>query len=311
MAFPKAEKIWFNGRLVDWDDAQIHVLSHVIHYGSSVFEGLRCYDTKRGPACFRLRDHLTRLFDSCKIYRIEIPYSKEELFQATLETIRANGLRGCYVRPIVFRGYGSLGVDPTPCPIDVVIAVWRWGKYLGADADQKGIAVRVSSWSRMAPNTLPASAKVGANYMNSQLIKLEALADGYAEGIGLDVYGYVSEGSGENIFLVRDDIILTPPLVASILPGITRCSVITLAKEMDIEVIEQRIPREALYVADEIFLTGSAAEIVPVSSVDRIQISDGSRGPITQKLQREYLAIASGEKEDRHGWLTFVHQYNR
>ncbi|HID96439.1 MAG TPA: branched-chain amino acid transaminase [Candidatus Latescibacteria bacterium] len=308
MAFPKAEKIWFNGKLVDWEDAKIHVLSHVVHYGSSIFEGLRCYDTKRGPACFRLRDHIDRLFDSCKIYRMEIPYSKEEIFGATLETIKANNLRGCYVRPIVFRGYGSLGVDPTTCPVDVAIAVWRWGKYLGADSDQKGIAVRISSWNRMAPNTLPSLAKVGANYMNSQLIKLEAMADGYAEGIGLDIYGYVSEGSGENIFLVKRGVLYTPPLSASILPGITRRSVVTLADDLGIEVREEPVVREALYIADEVFLTGSAAEIVPIRSIDRIEIGEGKRGPITERLQREFLAIAYGEKEDRHGWLDFVYQ---
>ncbi|RLF41174.1 MAG: branched chain amino acid aminotransferase [Thermoplasmata archaeon] len=307
MAFPKAEKIWFNGSLVNWDDARIHVLSHVVHYGSSAFEGFRCYETERGPACFRLKDHLRRLFDSCKLYRMKVPYSLQELSQAVLQTIRANRLRSCYVRPIVFRGYNSLGVDPTPCPVEVAIAVWRWGKYLGADSEQKGVAVRVSSWSRMAPNTLPASAKVAANYMNSQLVKLEALADGYAEGIALDPYGYLSEGSGENIFLVRDGVLFTPPPASSILPGITRSTVITLANDIGIPVNNQLIPREMVYVADEIFLTGSAAEIIPVCSVDRIPVGNGRRGPITEKLQKEFQAITSGKKEDRHGWLTFVY----
>ncbi|MCK4417390.1 MAG: branched-chain amino acid transaminase [Candidatus Latescibacteria bacterium] len=307
MAFPEAEKIWFNGNLVNWDDARIHVLSHVVHYGSSAFEGFRCYETERGAACFRLKDHLRRLFDSCKIYRMKIPYSLEELSQAVLETIRANRLHSCYVRPIVFRGYNSLGVDPTPCPIEVAIATWRWGKYLGADSDQKGVAVRVSSWNRMAPNTLPASAKVAANYMNSQLIKLEALADGYVEGIALDSYGHLSEGSGENIFLARDGVLFTPSLASSILSGITRNTVITLAKDMGIVVNEQQLPREMLYIADEIFFTGSATEIIPVCSVDRIPVGNGERGPITEKLQKEFQAITSGEKEDRYGWLTFVY----
>ena len=306
MSFKKSEKIWFNGTLVNWDDAHIHVLSHVVHYGSSTFEGFRCYDTPKGPACFRLDAHLRRWFDSSKIYRMEMPFSQETLAQAVLDTIRTNKLRGCYVRPIAFRGYGALGVDPSACPVDVVIAVWEWGEYLGKDAIEKGVDVRVSSWNRLAPNTMPSLAKAGGNYLNSQLIKLEALADGYAEGIGLDVMGYVSEGSGENIFVIRDGVIHTPPLASSVLPGVTRDSVMVLARGLGLEMREQFIPREALYIADEIFFTGSAAEISPISSVDRITIGTGSRGPITKRLQDEFFAITAGEKEDRHGWLTFV-----
>ena len=306
MALPKSDKIWFDGSFVDWDDAKIHVLSHVVHYGSSVFEGLRCYDTKRGPACFRLDAHIDRLFSSAKIYRMEIPYTKEELFEAVLKTIRVNDLRGCYVRPIVFRGYGSIGVDPSACPINVAIAVWEWGQYLGAEAVEKGIEVRISSWNRLAPNTMPSLAKGGGNYLSSQLIKLEALADGYVEGIGLDIFGYVSEGSGENIFMIKNEALFTPTSAASILPGITRHSVIVLARELGYRIRQQPIPREALYVADEVFFTGSAAEITPIRSIDHIPIGSGTRGPITRRLQEEFFAITSGEKEDRHGWLTFV-----
>lgn len=303
---PKAEKIWFNGKLVDWDDAQIHVLSHVVHYGSSVFEGMRCYAAKQGPACFRLDSHVHRIFDSAKIYRMPIPYSRDELREAILETIRANKLDSCYVRPIAFRGYGSLGVDPTPCPVDVVIAVWEWGAYLGADALEKGASVRTASWNRLAPNTMPALAKVGANYMNSQLIKLEAMADGYSEGIALDTQGYVSEASGENIFMVKNGAIYTPSSGSSILPGITRHSVITLARDLGYTVTQRPIPRESLYIADEVFFTGSAAEVTPIAEIDHIPIGEGSRGPITKALQDAYFGITSGEREDKHGWLTYV-----
>lgn len=306
MAFPEADKIWVNGDLVNWGDAKIHVLSHVIHYGSSVFEGMRCYDTKKGPACFRLDDHVNRLFDGCKIYRMTIPYSKEQIKDAILETIRANGLRECYVRPIVFRGYGSLGVDPSNCPVDVVIAVWEWGKYLGPEALEKGVAVRTASWNRMAPNTLPSLAKAGGHYMNSQLMKMEALADGYSEGIALDVSGHVSEGSGENLFLVKNEAIYTPPSGSSILPGVTRHSVIVLARYLGIRIHQQPVPRETLYIADEVFFTGTAAEVTPISSIDRIPVGEGARGPITRKLQEAFFSIVSGEGPDPHGWLTFV-----
>jgi branched-chain amino acid aminotransferase len=302
----KSAKIWMNGKLVDWDNAKIHILSHVIHYGSSLFEGLRCYNTVKGPAIFRLMEHTKRLFNSCKIYRMEIPYSPKEINKAIVDLIKTNGLKDCYIRPVVYRGYKTLGVDPTNCPVDVAIAVWRWGKYLGEGAIEKGVPVRISSWSRMAPNTFPPMAKSGGNYMNSQLIKLEALLDGYVEGIALDVSGYVSEGSGENLFVVMNGSLLTPPLGASILPGITRDSVLTLADEMGLEVIEQLIPREMLYIADELFFTGSAAEVTPISSVDRIPVGTGTRGPITKELQDRFFAIVSGRVEDKYGWLTPV-----
>ena len=306
MPFQKVEKIWMNGKLVNWDDAKIHVLSHVVHYGSSLFEGERCYKTKKGPAIFRLEAHTDRLFNSCKIYRMKIPYTKEQINQAIIDLIKINRLDECYIRPVVYRGYEQLGVDPTGCPIDVCIAVWRWGKYLGPEALEKGVPVCVSSWNRMAPNTLPAMAKSGANYMNAQLIKLEAKDHGYVEGIALDVYGYVSEGSGENVFIVRDGALITPPYGCSILPGIVRNTVITLAHEMGIKVIEENIPREALYIADEVFFTGSAAEITPISSIDKIPIGTGTRGPITKKLQDRFFEIVSGEAEDKYGWLTYV-----
>ncbi|MBI4530017.1 MAG: branched-chain amino acid transaminase [Candidatus Latescibacteria bacterium] len=306
MAFTKSEQIWFNGTFVNWDDAKIHVLSHVVHYGSSVFEGMRCYATRHGPACFRLKDHVGRMFDSAKIYRMPLPYTREQISEAILQTIRVNTLQGCYVRPIAFRGYGEIGVNPMACPVDVVIAVWEWGKYLGAEAIEKGVAVRVSSWNRPAPNTFPTIAKAGGNYLNSQLVKMEAIADGYTEGIALDVAGYVSEGSGENIFIIKNGVMYTPTTGASILPGITRHSVITLARDLGYRVTQRAIPREALYIADEVFFTGSAAEITPISSIDRIPIGKGVRGPITKQLQDEFFSITSGEKEDRHEWLTYV-----
>ena len=302
----KADKIWFNGEFVNWDDAQIHVLSHVVHYGSSVFEGMRCYETNKGAACFRLDDHVHRIYDSAKIYRMQIPYTKEEITTAILETIRINKLNSCYVRPIAFRGYGSLGVDPTSCPVDVVIAVWEWGAYLGAEALEKGVSVRIASWNRLAPNTMPSLAKAGANYMNSQLIKLEAMADGYVEGIALDSQGYVSEASGENIFMVKNGAIYTPSSGSSILPGITRHSVITLARDLGYTITQRPIPRESLYIADEVFFTGSAAEVTPISEIDHIPVGEGNRGPVTKALQDAYFGITTGEREDKHGWLTYV-----
>ncbi len=306
MTFEKANKIWMNGELVDWEDAKLHVLSHVVHYGSSVFEGARCYKTKRGPAIFRLGAHTDRLFNSAKIYRMDIPYTKEEINQAIVDLIKTNKLDECYIRPIAYRGYHHLGVDPTGCPVDVAVAVWKWGKYLGKEAIEKGVAVCVSSWQRMAPNTLPAMAKSGANYMNSQLVKLEAIGHGYVEGISLDTSGHVSEGSGENVFIVRDGALITPAFASSILPGITRNTVITLAHQMGIKVIEEAIPREALYIADEVFFTGSAAEITPISSIDKVTVGTGARGPITKKLQERFFKIVSGEEEDSYGWLTYV-----
>jgi branched-chain amino acid aminotransferase len=298
--------VWMNGQLVPWKDAKIHIASHVIHYGSSIFEGFRAYDTPRGTAIFRLQAHIRRLYNSCKIYRMEIPYTEEQFCQAVIETIRANKMKACYIRPIVYRGYSALGVDPFPNPVDCAILVWNWGKYLGDEALEKGVDVCVSSWWRMAPNTFPALAKSGANYMNSQLIKMEALVDGYSEGIALNIRGHISEGSGENIFLVMNGKVLTPPLSSSVLPGITRDSVITLLREMNIPVVEETIPREMLYIADEVFFTGSAAEITPIRSIDRIIIGAGEPGPVTRKLQKEFFAYVNGDREDTYGWLTYI-----
>lgn len=300
------EKIWHNGRFIAWNDAKIHVLSHVVSYGSSIFEGIRCYNTPSGPAVFRLRDHVRRMLDSSKIYRIEVPYTIDQLSEAMLELVRVNKLDACYIRPIVLRGYGEMGVHGGRNPIEVYVACWEWGKYLGEEALAQGVDVCVSSWNRLAPNTMPALAKAGANYMNSQLIRMEAQINGYAEGIGLDATGYVSEGSGENIFVVRDGKIITPPLGASVLPGITRDSVIQLAKELDIPLVEALVPREMLYIADEVFFSGTAAEVTPVRSIDRITVGNGERGPVTERLQKEFFAVINGTKPDRMGWLTRV-----
>jgi branched-chain amino acid aminotransferase len=304
--FGENGKVWMNGKLIPWKDARIHIASHVIHYGTSLFEGFRTYATPQGSVIFRLQSHTQRLYNSCKMYRMDIPYTQTQFNQAVVETIKANNLKSCYVRPIIYRGYGSLGVDPFPNPVDCAILVWEWGKYLGEDALENGVDVRVSSWQRMAPNTFPALAKSGANYMNSQLIKMEALLDGYAEGIALNVRGHISEGSGENIFVVIGGILHTPPLSSSILPGITRDTVIILAKELGIHFVEDTIPREMLYIADEVFFTGSAAEITPIRSIDKIVIGEGKRGPITKKLQDEFFAYIDGEREDRHNWLTYI-----
>ena len=301
------EKIWFNGKFINWDDAKVHVLTHALHYGSSVFEGIRCYATSEGPAIFRAKEHARRLFDSAKIYRMEeLGFTQEQLVEAMRELVRLNGLAACYIRPITLRGYGEVGVLSLKNPIDTYIICWEWGKYLGAEAIEKGVDVCVSSWTRLAPNTLPAMAKVAANYMNSQLIKMEAVVNGYAEGIALDATGYVSEGSGENVFLVRDGVIYTPTMGTSALPGITRATVLQLGKDLGYEFVQQAIPREWLYIADELFFTGTAAEITPIRSVDRIKIGKGERGPITKSLQEEFSAIVTRKKEDRHGWLTFV-----
>jgi len=306
------EKIWFNGRMIGWDDAKIHVLSHVVSYGSSVFEGIRCYDTESGPAIFRLKEHVRRLVDSARIYRMDtFQFSQEQLAAAMLELVQVNGLRSCYIRPIAMRGYGFVGVNGMKNPVDVYIACWEWGKYLGEEAINSGVDVCISSWTRMAPNTLPALSKAGANYMNSQLINMEAVANGYAEGIALDASGYVSEGSGENVFVVRDGKIVTPPLGASVLPGITRDTVVTIAKDLGIPVVEAIIPREMLYIADEVFFSGTAAEVTPVRSVDRIPVGKGSRGPVTERIQREFFALVEGKTEDRHGWLSPVHLHER
>jgi branched-chain amino acid aminotransferase len=302
------EKIWHNGRFIDWKDATIHVLSHVVSYGSSVFEGVRCYSTPSGPAVFRAAEHMRRLLDSAKIYRIEnIGFTNEQLCEAMLELVRVNRMDSCYFRPIVLRGYGDVGVYGHKNPVEVYIACWEWGKYLGEEALSHGVDVCVSSWTRIAPNTLPALAKAGANYMNSQLIRMEAAINGYAEGIALDSHGYVSEGSGENIFVVRDGKILTPPLGASVLPGITRDTVLTLAQDLGIPVVETIIPRELLYIADEVFFSGTAAEITPIRSIDRIEIGTGRRGPIAERLQKAFFEVIEGTREDEHGWLSYVH----
>lgn len=310
MPFEDVKKIWMNGKLVDFADAKIHVLTHAIHYGSGLFEGVRCYVTKNnGPAIFRLKDHTRRLFDSAKIYRMDLPFTPEEVNQACVDVVAANEFEDCYLRPLVYRGFHSLGVFPAACPVDVAIAAWHWGKYLGPEALEQGVDVRVSSWNRMAPNTFPALAKATGNYMNSILIRQEAAIDGYAEGIALDVNGYVSEGSGENIFMVRDGRVYTPPIGASILNGITRDSVIRIARDQGFEVIESLIPREALYVADELFFSGTAAEVTPIRSVDRITIGAGRRGPVTERIQKEFFAYIGGEIPDRYDWLTPVYAH--
>lgn len=303
--FNENGKVWMNGKLVPWNNAKIHIASHVIHYGSSLFEGFRAYNTPKGSAIFCLHAHTKRLYNSCKIYRMDIPYTQEEFNQAVIDTIRANNYKSCYIRPVVYRGYAALGVDPFPNPIDCAILVWEWGKYLGEGALENGVDVKVSTWHRMAPNTVPALAKSGANYMNSQLIKMEALTEGYVEAIALNVRGHISEGSGENVFIVMEGKIYTPPLSSSVLPGITRATVIQLAKDMNIPVIEATIPREMLYISDEVFFTGSAAEITPIRSVDKITVNTGKRGPITKQLQDEFFAYINGEKNDPHGWLTY------
>lgn len=307
MAFTGSGKIWMNGSLVDWADARIHIASHVVHYGSGVFEGARCYATPRGSACFRLDAHMRRLYDSARIYRMTPDIDLASLTAAVLETIRANQFKACYIRPIIYRGYHTLGVNPFPCPVDAAILTWEWGAYLGQDALDRGVDVRVSSWSRAAPNTFPTLAKTSANYANSQLIKMEAIAEGYSEGIALDSFGYLSEGSGQNLFLVRDQTIYTPPLTASILPGITRDTVITLARELGYHVREQMLPRELLYIADEAFFAGTAVEITPIRTVDKITIGDGARGPVTTAIQRAYFDVVNGDAPDRHHWLTYVY----
>lgn len=305
MAIQKTEKIWHNGKLIPWDDARIHVMSHVIHYGSSVFEGVRCYAPPSGPAIFRAPEHAQRLLDSAKVYRIEVDFTRDEIVRAMCDLVAHNGVWPCYLRPVVLRGYGEAGVNPFNSPTEVYVVNYPWGKYLTADAET-GCDACVSSWTRLAPNTLPAIAKAGANYMNSQLIKMEAIVNGYAEGIALDVNGYVSEGSGENVFIVRNGVLQTAPLGNSVLPGITRDSVLQIARDLEIPILEQMIPREMLYLADEAFFTGTAAEVTPIRSVDKISVGKGATGPITKAIQKEFYAIVKGEKADRHGWLTPV-----
>ena len=307
MSFTGTGKIWMNGSLVDWADAKIHVASHVVHYGSGVFEGARCYSTPNGSACFRLDAHMRRLFDSAKIYRMDPDISQAALTDAVLETIRANEFKACYIRPIVFRGYEALGVNPFPCPIEIAILTWEWGAYLGDDALEQGVDVRVSSWNRAAPNTFPTLAKSAANYANSQLIKMEAIVEGYSEGIALDTHGQISEGSGQNLFLVRDNVLYTPPLGAAVLPGITRNSIIQTARDNGYTVIEEALPRELLYICDEAFFVGTAAEVTPIRSVDKITVGQGRRGPVTEAIQKAFFAVVNGETPDRHGWLSYVY----
>jgi branched-chain amino acid aminotransferase len=305
MAIQKTDKIWHNGKFIRWDDATLHVMSHVVHYGSSVFEGVRCYALPSGPAIFRAQEHIQRLLDSARIYRIDVDFTHEDIRSGLLELIKINGVWPCYIRPIILRGYGEAGVNPFNSPTEVYICNYPWGKYLGSDAAQ-GVDVCISSWTRIAPNTLPAMAKSGANYMNSQLIKMEAILNGYAEGIALDVNGYVSEGSGENLFVVRNGVLQTAPLGNSVLPGITRDSVLQIARDLGIKISEQQIPRESLYIAEEVFFTGTAAEVTPIRSVDKISVGKGVVGPVTKAIQQEFYGIVRGEKPDRHNWLTPV-----
>jgi branched-chain amino acid aminotransferase len=303
MPIQTTANIWHNGQLIPWDKAQIHVMSHVVHYGSSVFEGIRCYTQGTNAGVFRLQEHMQRLIDSAKIYRMPLPYTVDQLSTAVVDVIEANGVAPCYIRPIAFRGYGEVGVNPLKSPVEVYIANFPWGKYVPGN---EGADVCVSSWSRLAPNTMPSLAKAGANYMNSQLIRMEAEVNGYSEGIALDVNGYLSEGSGENLFLVRNGILYTTPLANSVLSGITRSSVITLARQLGIEVVEQTLPRELLYICDEAFFTGTAAEVTHLRSVDRIMVGDGTMGPITTSLHNEFFSIVNGLKPDRYNWLTPV-----
>jgi len=305
MSFGKG-RIWFDGKFVEWNDAKVSVMSHVVHYGSSIFESLRCYKTKKGSAIFRVQAHIDRLFDSAKIYRMNIPFTKKELFDAVVETTKKNGYDECYIRPVVFRGYGAMGLNPLNNPVNCAIAAWEWGAYLGKEALEQGASVHVSSWRRAAPDTFPALAKAGGNYINSQLIKMEALLSGYEEAIALDVFGYVSEASGENVFMVKNGVIFTPSTGSSILAGVTRHSIFLLARELNIRVEQHSIPRESLYIADEVFLTGTAAEITPVSKIDHIVIGEGKCGPITKKLQQKYFAIARGKSPDKFKWLTYI-----
>jgi branched-chain amino acid aminotransferase len=303
MAFSGTGKVWMNGTIVDWADAKIHIATHVIHYGSGVFEGARCYKTPTGSAFFRLDAHMRRLYDSARIYRMDYRVDRDTFTQGVVDTVKANGLEACYIRPLIYRGYHTLGVNPLPCPVEACILVWEWGAYLGTDALERGVDVRVSSWTRSAPNTFPALAKSVANYANSGLIKMEAIVEGYSEGIALDTDGHLSEGSGQNLFLVRDEIVYTPPLSASVLPGITRDSIITLAQDLGFQVREQDLPREMLYVADEVFFAGTAVEITPIRSVDKIAIGNGGRGPVTAALQQAFFDTINGVLPDRHGWL--------
>ena len=306
MPLDATDFIWMDGVLVPWDQANVHISVHALHYGSSVFEGIRAYDVKGAPAIFCLEAHVRRLFDSCKVYRMDVGYTPEAVAQACVDTVRANKLTSAYVRPLVYRGSGTIGVDPRPCPVHVAVMTIYMGRYLGPEAIEQGIDACVSSWGRMAHNTFPANAKIGGQYINSQLIKMEAVENGYAEGIAMDANGFVSEGSGENIFVIRDGVILTPPLASSILRGITRQCVMTLAEDLGYPVREEFITREMLYMADEAFFSGTAAEVTPIRSIDRITVGEGHRGPITEAVQTAFFDILSGKADDRYGWLTPV-----
>jgi branched-chain amino acid aminotransferase len=305
-----AQEVWKDGEFIKWNDARVHVMSHVLHYGSSVFEGIRCYKTKRGPAVFRLKEHMQRLLNSAKIYRMDTGLTRDQLCDAAVQLVERSGLDQCYIRPIIFRSLDearpAFGVNPFPNPLSCYIGAWDWGKYLGDEAIDRGVDVQISTWNRLSPNSMPAMAKSGANYMNSQLIKMEALLNGFAEGIALDDRGLVSEGSGENIFLVHDGEVVTPPVSSSILPGITRDSVIKICRELGIPVRESEIQRAALYVADELFFTGTAAEVTPIRSVDRITIGEGKCGELTRRIQQTYFEITSAEREAPGQWLTFI-----
>ncbi len=311
MANTTADYIWFNGELKPWAEANVHVLTHAMHYGTSVFEGVRCYNTPKGPIVFRHQEHAERLINSAKIYRFPIPYSAEEIMEATRETLRQNKLNDAYIRPLAFVGNVGLGVcPPADTEMDLIIAAFPWGAYLGEEALKNGVDAMISSWNRLAPNTIPTGAKAGGNYLSSLLIGGEARRHGYDEGIALSVDGYLSEGAGENIFVIKDGVILTPPTTSAILPGITRDSIMTLARDKGYPVQEANIARESLYLADEIFMTGTAAEIVPVRSVDRIEVGNGARGPITEDLQKAYFGLFNGTTEDKWGWLDYVYPEN-
>lgn len=307
MAFSGTGTVWMNGKLVPWKDATIHVATHAVHYGTGVFEGIRAYDSKKGSHIFRLDAHMRRLWDSCRVYRMDPGYTLDQLTDAVFETVRANGFKACYIRPLIYRGYSQLGVNPMPCPVDTAVLVWEWGALLGDDALENGVDVGVSSWTRIAPNTFPALAKATANYANSGLIKMQATVDGYAEGIALDESGLLSEGSGQNLFLVRDNIIYTPSIASSVLQGITRDTVLTLARDLGYTVKEQPLPREFLYLADEAFFCGTAVEITPIRSVDKIPVGNGRRGPVTEAIQKRFFGIINGELPDTHNWLSPVH----
>ena len=305
MPVKKVEKIWMNGKHVNWDEAKVHVLSHVLHYGSSFFEGIRCYKTKQGPAVFRLGEHVTRLIHSARVFRAEIPYSHDEIFEAIVDTIKVNDLENCYIRPIAYRGYEDLNVNPLKNPVELTIAAYEWGSYLGQGAHESGIDVCVSSWRRSTPDTTPTMAKIGGAYMNSQLIKMEAIVNGFSEGIALDVNGYIGEGSGENLFLVQDGILYTPGIHNGILSGITRKSIMTLAKDLGFEVKEGSLMREMLYMADEVFFCGTAAEITPIRSVDKMIVGNGMPGKVTKQMQEAFFDVVK-EGNDKYGWLTFL-----